>query len=258
MAATGGKLGKMIDRAEAGMRAAQRASAWTARIVLVAALGLFSFPVGAQEPKQQPSSPVGGPAWSAKVNPESQVAGVTLDPKQIELVKKVGGYFNDLQTLRGTFVQTASDNKRLRGKFFVKKPGQLRFEYNPPSKQLIVSNGQQLAIQDLDLGTDDRLALEQTVFRILLRKDVDLLRDARILDVQESDDLIVLSMQDKSPDTSGRIRLFMTKAPTLELKEWVTVDAQGETRVELTGVTKGEELDAALFKIESPTLKKQQ
>lgn len=227
-------------------------------VVLLAALAVGAAPVSAQDPKQQPSNPVGGPAWAAKVNPEAQVAGVALDPKQIEIVKKVGTYFNDLQTLRGNFVQTASDNKKLRGKFYVKKPGRLRFEYNLPSKQLIVSDGQQLAIQDLDLGTDDRLALEQTVFRILLRKDVDLMRDARILDVQESDDLIVLSLQDKSPDTSGRIRLFMAKGATLELKEWVTVDAQGETRVELSSVTKAEELDAGLFKIESPSLKKQQ
>ncbi len=250
----------MVEATQAGMHVTRRGtgSVWAsfalAGLLLTVAVGAAS----AQDPKQQPSNPVGGPAWPTKVNPEGQVAGVSLDPKQLELVNKVGGYFNDLQTLRGNFVQTASDNKRLRGKFFVKKPGRLRFEYNLPSKQLIVSDGQQLAIQDLDLGTDDRMALDQTVFRILLRKDVDLMRDARILDVQESEDLIVLSLQDKSPDTSGRIRLFMTKAPTLELKEWVTIDAQGETRVELSNVTKAEELDAALFKIENPGIKKPQ
>lgn len=209
-----------------------------------------------QQQQQQPSNPVG--AWPApKVNPEPQVAGVQLDAKQLELVKRVGGYFNELVTLRGTFVQTASDNKRLRGKFYVKKPGRLRFEYNLPSKQLVVSDGQMLANQDWDLGTDDRIALDQTVFRILLRKDVDLLRDARIIDVQESDDLIILTLQDKSADNSGRIRLFMTKSPALELKEWVTLDAQGETRVELASVVRAEDLDAGLFKIESPAIKRQ-
>jgi outer membrane lipoprotein-sorting protein len=213
---------------------------------------------GAQHPKQQPSNPVGGPAWNTKTSQEPQIAGLTLDPKQLETVKRVSAYFNDLLTLRGTFVQTTSDNKRMRGKFFVKKPGRFRFDYAPPSLQIVMSDGRFLRIydQDLDLGTDDRRSLDETLFRILLKKDVDLVRDARILDLQESDDLIVLQIQDKGPESSGRIKLFMAKGTALELKEWVTNDAQGETRVELAGLVKGEDLDVGLFKIESPSIKK--
>ncbi len=229
------------------------------------ALALMAGASLAQDQKQAPSSPVGGavpggaaPGFSTQVKPAPQaVAGITLEPQQIELVNKVSGFFNELQNLRGTFVQTTADNKRLRGKFYVKRPGRLRFEYSLPSKQLIVSDGQQLAIQDLDLKTDDRMGLDQTVFRILLRKDVDLMRDARILEVQEANDLIVLSLQDKSPDTSGRIKLFMAKGPTsLEIKEWVTTDAQGEVRVELSSTNRSEEIDPGLFKIVNPSLQK--
>ena len=40
--------------------------------------------------------PVGGPAWNnTKVTQEPQVAGITLDAKQIELVKSISGYFNE-------------------------------------------------------------------------------------------------------------------------------------------------------------------
>ena len=95
------------------------------------------------------------------------------------------------------------------------------------SRQVIISDGNYLAIQDLDLNNEDRVALDQTPFRLLLRKDVDLLRDGRILEVHEADELIVLSLQDKDPDAPGRIKLFLVSKPTLELKEWVTTDAQG-------------------------------
>lgn len=233
---------------------------WPFRLAAGAVVAIVAAAAGfgssAQEPKQQPSNPVGGPAWNTKTSQEPQITGLTLDPKQLETVKRISAYFNDLNTLRGTFVQTTSDNKRMRGKFFVMKPGRLRFEYNLPSKQLILADGRQLAIQDLDLGTDDRRSLDETLFRILLKKDVDLVRDARILDLQESDDLIVIQIQDKGPESSSRIKLFMAKSPALELKEWVTNDAQGETRVELASLVKGEALDAGLFKIESPTIKK--
>ncbi|OJU33064.1 MAG: hypothetical protein BGN89_16190 [Alphaproteobacteria bacterium 64-6] len=155
-------------------------------------------------------------------------------------------------------MQTTADNQRMRGTFFVKRPARLRFEYNRPSRQLIVSDGKMLAIQDLEVQSDDRIALDQTPFRLLLRKDVDLLRDASIIEVQEAEDLIILALQDKSPDAPGQIRLFMTKTPGLELREWVTTDSQGaDTRVEVANLDRPEDLDVELFRVISPALRKQ-
>ena len=201
------------------------------------------------------SNPIGGD-FKTKTTASPGGSGITLDPKQVEAVKLVSAYFNDFQNLKGNFVQTDPEKKQ-RGKFWVKRPGRLRFEYNLPSKQLIISDGQQVSIQDLDLKTDDRISLDQTPFRILLKKDVDLMRDARIFDVQESADLIILVLQDKSPDAPGRIKLIMSRAPAIELKEWVTTDQQGkDTRVEVSTIVKTEDIDVNLFKITSPTLDK--
>ena len=211
----------------------------------------------AQNPgKPAASSPLGN--WGTDVKPESTIAGIALEPQQIQTVTKVSRYFNELANLRGTFVQTTSDNKRMRGTFYVKRPGRLRFEYNRPSRQLIVSDGNMLAIQDLEAHSDDRIALDQTPFRLLLRQDVDLLRDASIVDVQEMEDLIIVALQDKSPDAPGQIRLFMTKTPELELREWVTTDSHGaDTRVEVANLARPEDLDLELFRVISPTLRKQ-
>ena len=239
---------------------AQRSTivATTAGVCL--ALALLSGVALSQE-KKASETPAGGPNWNTQhqTAPESSVAGIALDARQIELVKKVNDYFNSLENMRGAFLQTTADNKRLKGRFFMKKPGRIRFEYAPPSRQLIISDGQQISIQDLDINTDDRVMVDQTPFRVLLRKDVDILRDARILEVQEADDLIIVALQDKSRDSSGKVRLFMALNPALELKEWVTTDAQGlDTRLELSALDKSHVIDAALFKIVSPTLNKGQ
>ena len=70
--------------------------------------------------------------------------------------------------------------------------------------------------------------------------------------MQEADDLIILTVMDKSPDAPGKIKLFFSVKPALELKEWVTTDAQNlDTRVELSGVNRTEEVDAAMFDIKS-------
>jgi outer membrane lipoprotein-sorting protein len=199
---------------------------------------------------------VGQGSWSAEVAPNA-ASGIQLDDKQVELTKKVSEYFNTLADMKGAFVQTTSDNKRMKGKFMIKRPGRFRFDYSLPSKQLIISDGEYLAIQDLDLNNEDRVALDQTPFRLLLRKDVDLIRDAKIVEVQESDDVIVLALQDKSPDAPGKIKLVLNTKPALEIKEWVTTDAQGiDTKVEVTNLTKGEEIDPKMFKIEAVSLNK--
>lgn len=224
-----------------------------ALVFVLATTGAFA------QDRQGAQSPVGGPGWNnTSVTQAPAVAGLTLDARQMELVQKVNDYFNGLENMKGQFVQTTSDNKRLKGKFFMKKPGRVRFEYSLPSKQLVISDGQQIAIQDLDINTDDRVTVDQTPFRVLLRKDVDLVRDARILEVQEAADLLIVALQDKSKDSTGRVRLFMATTPALELKEWVTTDAQGtDTRIEVSNLDRNEQIDAGLFKITSPQISKQ-
>jgi len=201
-------------------------------------------------PATSPGAAAAGSAWNAEVAPAKAGEGITLNEQQTAIVNKVSEYFKALNTLEGRFVQTGSDNKRMRGKFYVQRPGRFRFDYARPSRQIVISDGRYLAVQDLDLNNEDRVALDQTPFRLLLRSDVNLARDARIMEVQESDDMIILGLEDKDPDSPGQIRLFLTTKPELELKEWVTRDAQGlKTRVEVSDLSTSVELDAKLFTI---------
>lgn len=215
-------------------------------------------PAPATAPPTTTASPSGsGSGWSAEVAHPDNTSGITLDEKQTELVNQVSQYFSALDNLKGAFVQTGADNKRMKGKFFLKRPGRFRFNYSLPSKQVIISDGNYLAIQDHDLNNEDRVALDQTPFRLLLRKDVNLIRDARIVEVQDSADTLVVAIEDKNPDNPGKIKLFMSRQPELELKEWVTTDAQGlDTRVEISGLDKTAEIDAKLFVITTLTPKR--
>jgi outer membrane lipoprotein-sorting protein len=210
-------------------------------------------PMPASPPKAgDPPSPGSSSAWNAEVAPAKPGEGMTLNPHQTELVHKVSSYFSEINTLQGNFVQTGADNKKMKGKFYVKRPGRFRFDYARPTRQIVVSDGHYLSIQDLDLNNEDRVALDDTPFRLLLRSDVDLVRDAKIMEVQESEDLLVVGLVDKNPNTPGQIKLFLSTKPNLELKEWVTKDAQGlDTRVQVSDLSKSGELDAALFTIQA-------
>lgn len=209
---------------------------------------------------QAAKAPPAAPEWNQTITKEPPAGGGReFDAKQLALIEKVTAYFNQMGDMKGTFMQTSPDGKKLRGIIYVKRPSSFRFEYNKPSRQLIISDGQYMAIQDHDLKTDERWSLDKTPFRIVLRKDVDLQRDARILDVGETDNRIYVSLQDKDPNTPGRLKLLLSKRPSFELKEWITTDSQGlDTHVELTEFAPAENLDAQLFKPPPVTLEKLQ
>lgn len=215
-------------------------------------LGLIMGPTvaAADTPKNSPANPV-GPSWSAQVAPDGS-SSIALDPQQTANVQAVSDYFNSMKTLKGDFVQTAADGKVMKGKFVMMRPGKFRFVYDRPSRQLIISDGTYLAIQDPDVDTEDRVALDQTPFRILLSKNVDLMRDARISEVQQIGDTLLLSLEDKSPDSAGRITLIMAKGETMQLREWITTDAQGlDTRIEVLNPVLDEEVNQGDFVIKS-------
>ena len=212
---------------------------------LIAAGVLVQGAAFAQSAKAPPQAT---PEWNQTVTKEPPAGGREFDAKQLDLVRKVTGYFNQMSDMKGLFVQTGPDSKKMRGKIYIKRPSYFRFEYNLPSRQLIISDGNMMSIQDLDLKTDDRWSLDKTVFRIVLRNEVDLLRDARVLDVGETETRLFLSLQDKDPNTSGRLKLLLSRKPAVELKEWISTDSQGlDTHVELTEFTKVENLDPKLF-----------
>jgi outer membrane lipoprotein-sorting protein len=202
---------------------------------------LLLLVAGSQDLAAQQAKRIGSTGTAADEGPR-------LNKAQTELVRRVNAYFNQLKHLRGTFLQTSADNQRQRGKFYISRPGRFRFEFNPPSRVVIISDGKYVSIQDRDLNTDDRWELGYTPFRALLQDDVDLLRDAHILEAQQADNSIVIAFEDKSGEKSSRIKLFLNAGPPVQIKAWIAKDAQGlDTRVDLTEIVSIDEPDANLF-----------
>ena len=220
----------------------------------VLTIGLFAVlvPFGAQAEAEKAipkASPVGiGSDWNANVTAAPSVTGNTITNAQLATIGKINGYFNNIIDLRGKFVQTAADDRKARGKFFVKRPGRFKFIYSLPSKLVILSDGDRLLIEDHDLKTVDRFPLESTPFRLLLKKDVNILRDAHVTMINETDENIAVTIRDRKSDSSGKIQLYFKKQPELELSEWIITDAQGlDTRIAIAELSKEPSIDKKLF-----------
>jgi outer membrane lipoprotein-sorting protein len=211
-------------------------------------------PQQAGQPQQNaapniPPNPLGaGGGWSPEVNNAPVKDGrFTGTPEQIANVQKLNDYFNNMKNLEGLFLQTEPDGKQKKGKFFLERPGKVRFDYSPPSKQKIISDGKYLAIENHDLRTTDRYALESTPFRMLLTEKVDLMNDARVISLDPTPDAMIITVEDKKSAMGGQIRLFFAW-PEIQLKEWLITDAQGlTTRIELGDLELNKPADPKLF-----------
>lgn len=157
-------------------------------------------------------------------------------------LKEISTYLNGLKSATGEFTQINDDGTISTGRIMIKRPGKVRFEYDPPDKTLVVSDGATVGIIDpkSNQGTQG-YPLNSTPLSIILARNVDLTR-ARMVTGHGSDGkTTTVRAQDPEHPDYGSIDLVFTASP-VELRQWVINDNAGtRTTVVLgdlkTGVT---------------------
>jgi outer membrane lipoprotein-sorting protein len=202
-----------------------------------------------QPPAAKPNSPAGTDLqWQTGVAQPPRGAPAVQE-SELAIVAKVNDYFNKLTELEGAFVQTDPDNKQKRGRFYFARPGKMRFDYSVPSSLKVISDGRYLAIEDHDMNTSDRYPLDVTPFKVLMSENVDLARDGKITNVEQGPDTIILTVEDKDGESSGRIRLFFSQ-PDMSLQQWIITDAQGlDTRIEVSNLEQNKQVSENFFEL---------
>jgi outer membrane lipoprotein-sorting protein len=157
---------------------------------------------------------------------------------------------NAVTRLQGRFVQSSPGGGRATGRFYLQRPGRMRFEYDPPASLLIVSDGNVVAMRDTELRTTERTPLRSTPLNMILGQEIDLERQARVLRVSRAGPWLMVTARDRSGQTDGQITLQF-HGPEAELRSWDVIDATGaRTRITLTEVTQPASLDRRLFRLE--------
>jgi outer membrane lipoprotein-sorting protein len=187
-------------------------------------------------------------------DPEPPAASTNLsgfNAAQRAQVDKVSAYLSSVQQLVGNFVQVGPDGSRVKGEFYLQKPGKVRFEYYAPSPIQIVADGQSVIVRDRKLGTQDNYPLSQTPLRYLLAERIDLLRDTNVVGVR-SDDMYVAVIIEERQALIGTSRLMMMMgAKDYQLKQWTVTDPQGyDTTVAVSNLDTSKRLDPGLFRID--------
>lgn len=162
---------------------------------------------------------------------------------------KISAYLNGMHSLRAGFIQIGPQGGVDQGEVAIQKPGQIRFEYRPPSPVSIVATGGQVYVKNSKLNTVDNYDLSDTPLGLLLNETVDLKTNKAVLGVVEQEGAIIVRARTSTNRNNSNITLMFT-APNIELRQWTVKDAQGgNTTVALRNLQPGATLDPAIFAV---------
>lgn len=196
--------------------------------------------------------PAPAPSRGKAAAPAEPVQQAALDLTPNQLLDRVNAALNAMSQMSADFVQVGGNGRRLEGKLYVSKPGRLRFEYKPPATVEIVADGSSVVIRDRKLGTQDSYPLSQTPLKFLLKDQVDLSRDTRIIEIRGDADLVTAQIEDRTT-FGGTSRVQMVFDPrSFALKQWTIVDPQGyQTTVNISNVDLRHRPDPDLFYVDT-------
>jgi outer membrane lipoprotein-sorting protein len=176
-------------------------------------------------------------------------ANSPFSASQQEALWNITAYFNRFRTMEGDFIQFGPRGEQSEGVFYISRPGKIRFQYKPPVRLDVISDGRNVSILNTRTMTQDFYPLSKTPLRYLLADNIDLLAPGLVDEVREEADLIAVVIVEKSKLVSGKLTLVFDRS-SYELKQWIVTDAQGlNTSVAVYNVTTGKRSSADLFKI---------
>lgn len=163
----------------------------------------------------------------------------------------ISRYFNGFQTAQGDFTQINPDGSMSTGRLMIHRPGRVRFEYDPPDRDLVIATGGSVNIFDARSNQGPTVyPLRRTPLNLILAREVDLTRERMVVDHFRDGPTTVVVAQDPDNPEYGNIRLVFSAEPT-ELRQWVITDDMGrETTVILGDLGLDVSLRAGLFSVD--------
>ena len=171
-------------------------------------------------------------------------------------LNEISAYLNRMQTAEAGFTQVNDDGTLSTGTLYIKRPGRMRFEYNPPEDLLVMAGGGQIGIFDgkSNVSRAERYPLSQTPLNVILERNVDLARRNMVVGKSFDGTATTVVAQDPENPEYGSIALKFTDGP-VELRQWIVTDGQGATTTVIlgdldTGVRLGDSMFSIIQRIE--------
>jgi len=166
-------------------------------------------------------------------------------------LNEISSYFNAMTTAEAQFSQITDTGETSTGRLFIRRPGRIRFEYDPPEATLVVVGGGQVAVFDPKSRDEPlRFPLRHSPLNLVLEREVDLAQRDMVVAHFEVESQTAVTLQDPENPDYGFIQLIFNDNP-VQLDQWVVQDnSGGQTHIILDSLTEGGKLSNMLFNIQ--------
>ncbi|MCG8490993.1 MAG: outer membrane lipoprotein carrier protein LolA [Sneathiellales bacterium] len=162
-------------------------------------------------------------------------------------VARAETYLNQIKSMKARFLQVNAEGQIAEGEVSMRRPGRMRFEYEPPAQILVIADGTWLILHDKELEETNRLPLYSTPISVLLKEKVALSGDVTVISVEQDPGVTRLNIIDTDEPEEGGITLVFETKP-YQLRKWLVTDPQGNvTSVSLSNVERGVKFNPEIF-----------
>lgn len=218
------------------------------RVTSFIALSVFVFATAAFALPRSQGAPDPGRASAEKAANDAKA-----EEDKAKDIAAVEAYLSGISSIVANFTQESADGSKGAGKFFLKRPGKMRWQYNPPTPILLVSDGKVVTYYDAGLDQVTYIGVDDTLANFLTKKEIKLDSDStRVTKYSHANGIISVTLVQTKKPADGSLTINFNDKP-LNIKDMVAVDATGNaTTVKLADAQFGPVLDDKLFVFEDP------
>jgi outer membrane lipoprotein-sorting protein len=171
-----------------------------------------------------------------------------MTAEETALIEEINAHNSAIKTMVGRFLQIDTQGQRIEGTFFLERPGKIRFRYNPPSREEIISVGRGFYVIDRREETQYAYPQDKVPLRQFLESQINLF-EANITAIDQSADYASVTLSEDTPAGTVVVSLVFDKE-SKDLRQWTLVDPSGsELTFSLYDVEFGVEIPRSFFSI---------
>lgn len=180
-----------------------------------------------------------GAVFGCLVTPTVARAEVTLTA--------LADYFDALKTVRSVFTQIGPDGRRAQGLFHYRQPGLMRFDFNAPSKQVMIAGETWLSLQDAPGAEANRYPVRSSPLGRFIQSRERLDHTGFFQKMAVFVDQAIVVLRDPNAPDDGTLELVFG-LPEIELIGWRIRDTQNQTtEIILSDISHPQGLPMRLF-----------
>ncbi len=172
-----------------------------------------------------------------------------LTAEEQQTIAEINAHNSGIRTMVGRFLQIDTQGGRTEGTFYIERPDKVRFRYNPPSREEIISVGRGFYVINRQDQTQYAYPQDRIPLREFLTDNIDFFQ-TNIVDVVDSDTYFSITIADDTPVGVVQVGLLFDKA-TKDLAQWTLTEPSGaELTFSLYDVQTGVEIPRSYFYID--------